>query len=291
MEFEDVRHITAESLLARCGCLPDVVVGSPPCQDASVANHAGRGIDGARTGLFSEFIRIVGEVQPVWCAAENVSGLRTRGLDRVVSNLEGAGYHVDVLDIGAENLGAPHRRRRLWIIGTRRDIADADEERQHPFGWTASGGRRGPDAQRDDSVGSGAGAGIGADADSAGLEIDPSEPGHDGAQQPALVGVDWLDAWASWHGGCARHLKLADGVGSVVARPLVAAIGDAVCPAIPEAIGRAMTVLAGGETFVDLFSGAVGGWTIGLEAAGMRCLAYAEADPWRRSIYAAARAA
>lgn len=243
--FDDVRAVTADALRARLGSLPDVVVGSPPCQDASVANHAGKGIDGARTGLFSEWLRIVRECRPVWCCAENVPGLARRGLERIVAELEDAGYRADVLDIGAQDVGAPHRRRRLWIIGTRLDVADADQGRLQAFGWPSAGRGRGPDARGDDSFGPGAGSDHGADTDETRLAVDQGQPGHHGAQRAALVGVDWLDAWSSWHGGCARNLELVDGIGSAVARPLVAAIGDAVMPQITEAIGRTMMELTG----------------------------------------------
>ena len=151
--FDDVHTVTADALRARLGYLPSVVVGSPPCQSFSVAG-TGAGLDDPRGQLFGEYIRIVGEVRPVWCAAENVPGLARRGLEWVVAELERAGYRVDVIDIGAENLGAPHRRRRLWIIGTRRDVADADAPalrqqlgRQRGPGWPADAAEPGNHGQ------------------------------------------------------------------------------------------------------------------------------------------------
>ena len=114
--YEDVRDVGAARLLRDFGFLPPVIVGSPPCQDASSANAKGRGVDGERTGLFFEAIRIVAECRPVWCCFENVPGLRARGVDRVLAGLEEAGYACWPLVVGAVHAGAPHRRNRVWIV-------------------------------------------------------------------------------------------------------------------------------------------------------------------------------
>lgn len=129
--FEDVRAVTAGSLRERLGYLPRVVVGSPPCQDASSANHYGAGLDGHRTGLFAEFVRIVGEVRPAWFAAENVFGLSYRGLDRLLGELDGKGYHVWPLGMGADDFGAPHPRERIWLVGVDSDQEDEPGEPEH----------------------------------------------------------------------------------------------------------------------------------------------------------------
>lgn len=113
---DDVRTLTAGLVSERCGRLPSVIVGSPPCQDASCANAGGKGVDGERTGLFFEAIRIVGECRPAWGCFENVPGLRSRGLDRVLGGLEAEGYAVWPLVMGADDFGAPHRRKRLWVV-------------------------------------------------------------------------------------------------------------------------------------------------------------------------------
>lgn len=102
---------------------PFLVCGGFPCQDASLAGRGG-GIEGARTGLWSEMARIVGECRPRWVLAENVPGLRSRGADRVCADLEALGYRVWPLVVGAVHAGAPHRRRRVFVVA-RRDVADA----------------------------------------------------------------------------------------------------------------------------------------------------------------------
>lgn len=125
--FSDVqqvsgRHAETCDLDGYCeGCRPgilrrvDIICGGFPCQDLSVAGH-GAGLDGARSGLWREFARIVGEVRPRVVAIENVAALVGRGLDRVVSDLVRLGYEVEATRIRASDVGAPHRRERLFAL-------------------------------------------------------------------------------------------------------------------------------------------------------------------------------
>jgi DNA (cytosine-5)-methyltransferase 1 len=71
------------------GYLPDIVVGSPPCQGISTANCKGTGITDDH--LFWEWARIVFEVRPLWCAAENSPNARLDGIDRILDALDQAG--------------------------------------------------------------------------------------------------------------------------------------------------------------------------------------------------------
>src|SRR6266704_5055183 len=56
--YHDIRDLTAARLSAD-GLVPDVLCGGFPCQDISAAGH-GAGIDGERSGLWSEYARLVG---------------------------------------------------------------------------------------------------------------------------------------------------------------------------------------------------------------------------------------
>jgi len=115
--YGDVRLLSAE-ILSRDGIRPEIICGGFPCQDASLAGPGG-GLGGKRTGLWREMARIVGECQPRWVVAENVPGLRSRGADRVLADLEALGYASWPLVVGAVHAGAPHRRRRVWIVARR----------------------------------------------------------------------------------------------------------------------------------------------------------------------------
>ena len=69
----------------------DVVSGGFPCQDISVAGK-GAGLDGERSGLWSEFARIIGEVRPGFAFVENSPAIITRGLGRILGDLAALGY-------------------------------------------------------------------------------------------------------------------------------------------------------------------------------------------------------
>ena len=94
----------------------DVLAGGFPCQDISVAGK-GAGIkEGTRSGLWSEYIRIVRELRPRYVLVENVPALRSRGLDRVLGDLAASGYDAEWDCFPAVAFGAPHRRDRLFIV-------------------------------------------------------------------------------------------------------------------------------------------------------------------------------
>ncbi len=112
--YPDIARLTGERLW-QDGIRPDVLCGGFPCQDASLAGR-GAGLDGARTGLWSHMARLVAECRPGWVVAENVPGLRSRGADRVLADLEALGYACWPLVVGAVHAGAPHLRRRLWLV-------------------------------------------------------------------------------------------------------------------------------------------------------------------------------
>ncbi|QMD26094.1 DNA cytosine methyltransferase [Citrobacter freundii] len=93
----------------------DVVSGGFPCQDISANGH-GAGIDGRRSGLWSEMARIVSEVRPAFVCVENSPRLRGKGLAVVIGDLAEMGYGCKWFRLSASNCGAPHERDRMWIV-------------------------------------------------------------------------------------------------------------------------------------------------------------------------------
>ncbi len=140
--YADIRDLTAARLVSDLGRLPEIVVGSPPCQDISSANTKGKGIEGERSGLYLEAVRLVGDCRPRWFAFENSSNLRTRGADRILGELDALGYACWPCVVGAADIGANHVRKRSWLIGCDPQQL-ADTRVAIPAGWDADGGRIG----------------------------------------------------------------------------------------------------------------------------------------------------
>jgi len=101
----------------------DVVCGGFPCQDISAAGK-GAGIDGSRSGLWGEMARIIGEIRPRFVFVENSPMLTSRGLGRVLGDLAEMGFDARWGVLGADHVGAQHKRERIWIF------ADADQKRR-----------------------------------------------------------------------------------------------------------------------------------------------------------------
>lgn len=112
--YDDVRTLTADRLAAD-GIIIDVICGGFPCQDISVAGE-GAGLDGERSGLWSEIVRLSSELRPKFIIVENVSALLDRGLGRVLGDVAAIGYDAEWHCIPASAVGAPHRRDRFWLI-------------------------------------------------------------------------------------------------------------------------------------------------------------------------------
>jgi DNA (cytosine-5)-methyltransferase 1 len=145
----------------------DLLCGGFPCQDLSFAGK-GAGLAGERSGLWFEFARIVRELRPRCAVVENVAALLSRGLGTVLGDLAAAGYDARWRCIRASDVGAPHRRERLFIVAFRRDsVADAERDELRELGQRLSGGRAGELRPRGDAELGGSSEGM-ADAASAG---------------------------------------------------------------------------------------------------------------------------
>lgn len=112
--YEDVRELTAERLAAD-GIAVDVICGGFPCQDISFAGKRA-GLEGARSGLWSEYARLIGELRPRFVIVENVPGLLSLGMGDVLGSLAALGYDATWDCIPASAVGAPHRRDRVWLV-------------------------------------------------------------------------------------------------------------------------------------------------------------------------------
>ena len=118
--FTDVHKVGAK-------CLPaiDLLCGGFPCQDVSSAGkRAGLGSaerPTARSGLWFEFERLVGELRPSWVVVENVASGAARWVPAVRRRLWTRGYDSLPVVIEASQVGARHRRARVFVVARHAD--------------------------------------------------------------------------------------------------------------------------------------------------------------------------
>ena len=129
LRFDDVRTI-GEHNAPRC----DVLCGGSPCQDLSLAGKRA-GLEGERSGLWSEQARIIRELRPAIAVWENVPGARSPvrvdgvavaqpAIATVLGDLSALGYDAVWFTVRAADVGAPHVRERVFVVAWRREHPD-----------------------------------------------------------------------------------------------------------------------------------------------------------------------
>jgi DNA (cytosine-5)-methyltransferase 1 len=192
----------------------DCVAGGSPCQDLSVAGKRA-GLDGERSGLFFQFIRIVEEVRPSFVFWENVGGA-IGSLQRVFDSFAALGYTGAAAVVRASDVGAPHQRARVFLLGK---LADADraELRDEPgrrSGANGGGAAESPDAGCGVADASGAGQQGGERSRALGEDAWTSRPTPERSRPewPPGPGGDWSGIDARFFPAVARVRRVADGV-------------------------------------------------------------------------------
>jgi len=119
--FNDIKGVTGEQLI-NAGFDPEngIITGGFPCQDLSVAGKRA-GLDGNRSGLFYEIVRLLDETKAKFFILENVVGLLSSNsgadMGAVIGALVERGYGVAYRILDAQHFGVPQRRRRVFIVG------------------------------------------------------------------------------------------------------------------------------------------------------------------------------
>ena len=260
--FDDVRAVGA-SVLRRV----DVICGGFPCQPVSLA---GKGLAQAdERWLWPEVERIVGELAPRFVVVENVPGLVRRGLADVVAGLDRLGYAVVGTRIAASDVGAPHKRERLFLVA----YADGPELR-HIAKWVSGGRPRGVQGQGQAVAEHDGHKGSMADAHGKGqlqqgrtLSAKRRWSGNGGskgrkqdvshAHGARLEERSEQPAWeerAAFERGCSHHSawaiepemgRVAHGVSRRVDQ--LRALGNAVVPQVAEVVGEMVLTIASSE--------------------------------------------
>lgn len=234
--YRDVRELRGSDVGSA-----DVICGGYPCQPFSTA--------GKRLGekddrhLWPEFMRLVVELRPTWVIGENVAGHIGMGLDAVLSDLEGEGYACRSFVIPACAVDAPHRRDRVWTVA-------------HSGQGLHSRGLANRENSREASAGESRNECEGRTQD--GKRVRP-EPGasRETTSNPECIGQSgpwWAEgrlhpeAGGDWEAGLPFNdcrwpveplvARMGHGIPNGVDR--IAALGNAVVPAVVEMIGHAI---------------------------------------------------
>lgn len=180
----------------------DIICGGFPCQDISEPGK-GAGLAGERSGLWSEFARVVRDLRPRYVFVENVRALAHRGLGTVLGDLAALGFDAQWCVLGGEHAGCPQRRPRLFILAHRCGV-------RLPIEWPVDDDDR-SDESRDEPDRSDAFAGF--------------PPGPEPAEA--------LQAWIAYHPGLEPWVRRDSyGLSGGLDRPArVGALGNAVVPA------------------------------------------------------------
>lgn len=120
---EDIRYIDGTKYKDRI----DLIVGGSPCQSFSTYGHR-KGLDDTRGTLFYDYARLISEIHPKFFIFENVTGLvnHDKGntwetIRRVFNELN---YHISFSVLDAKDFGLPQMRKRLFVVGVRKDISE-----------------------------------------------------------------------------------------------------------------------------------------------------------------------
>ena len=87
----------------------DLLIGGSPCQDLSIAKKGRKGLDGERSGLFWEFVRILNESKPKYFILENVNSMSKESKQKITEILQ-----VQPIMINASLVSAQCRKRLFW---------------------------------------------------------------------------------------------------------------------------------------------------------------------------------
>lgn len=97
----------------------DILTGGFPCVDITSAKNAKekpKGLEGQQSGLWTEYKRIISHLRPRFVVVENSSNLNIRGMYRIVGDFAELRYDCFWFTLPASIIGAPHRRKRTFII-------------------------------------------------------------------------------------------------------------------------------------------------------------------------------
>jgi len=132
--FTDVRSLQAKDIQPLCPNGLSLITAGFPCQDLSVAGKQA-GYNGERSVLFYEIIRLARELRPDFLLLENVRNLLSHQngetFQETLFQIAQAGYDAEWAVIPASDVGACHKRERIWIVAHASHLFGNGSEREH----------------------------------------------------------------------------------------------------------------------------------------------------------------
>lgn len=245
--FEDVRTLDGKQFKGAV----DVVCGGFPCQDLSVAGKKA-GFEGERSSLYREMLRIISECLPRYAIFENVTGLLTgesgRWFGKFLYDLAEIGFDAEWHCIPASELGAHHHRDRVWIIAypnnerlQRAARERSTEAERKPVRHSSKSNREAKGKNVADSTSKFESIGINGGDPKRSLKASP-ENAEDAWKPPigSRINTGRVEVWDVEP----SVGRVANGVPGRVQR--LKQLGNAVCPPLVEAIGRAIMEIENG---------------------------------------------
>lgn len=100
---------------------PEIIIGGFPCQDVSSIGLQKGIVDGARSGLFYEILRLIDAHESInYIFLENVANIVNCGLVDVVKELVARGFNFQWITRSASQYGAPHVRSRWFCLACKK---------------------------------------------------------------------------------------------------------------------------------------------------------------------------
>jgi DNA (cytosine-5)-methyltransferase 1 len=117
---DDIKNVDLNSIPKA-----DIVIGGFPCQDFSVAGKR-RGLSSERGQLYLQMKLVIEHCEPLAFIAENVEGLTNlegnKTVEKIKEDFKSCGYNVTYHLFNAADYGVPQIRKRVFIVGIRKDI-------------------------------------------------------------------------------------------------------------------------------------------------------------------------
>ena len=119
-----------------------VITAGFPCQDLSVAGKQSGIGKGTRSGLFFEVLRLARQIRPKFILFENVRNLLSHKegetFQQILQEIAKAGFDAEWSIVSAKDVGACHKRERIWIIAYPSSVLESGTENPTQTGRKAT---------------------------------------------------------------------------------------------------------------------------------------------------------